>query len=132
MSNAVTRGIQVQVEARYVPQHSDPRTHRYVFAYTVSIENVGDEPATLEARHWVITDANGSIEEVKGQGVVGETPRLVPGQSFEYTSGCVLRTPFGTMHGSYRMLRDDREWFEAEIAPFVLAAPAHKSTTVLN
>ena len=123
MSRAVTDGIEVTVEARYMPNHSNPDVDHYVFAYTVVISNVGGPPAKLETRHWVITDGRGRIEEVKGDGVVGETPHLSPGQSFQYTSGCALETPRGTMHGSYQMVRDDGHAFDAEIAPFVLAVP---------
>lgn len=107
----------------YLPDQSSPDEDQYVFAYTVAISNEGSEPAQLKTRHWVITDGYGSTEEVRGPGVVGETPRLLPGQSFQYTSGCVLKTTLGTMHGSYQMHRDDGTVFDAEIAPFTLAAP---------
>jgi ApaG protein len=132
VSCAVTQGIRVSVEALYLPQHSDPAENRYVFAYTVVISNDGVESARLKTRHWFITDASGQIEEVQGPGVVGETPYLAPGQAFQYTSGCVLRTPRGTMHGTYKMLRDGGDEFEAEIAPFVLAAPTPESDMYLN
>lgn len=132
MSSAITEGIRVTVESLYLPQHSNPDEHRYMFAYTVVIANEGDRPARLQTRHWIITDANGEIEEVRGPGVVGETPHLSPGQEFQYTSGCVLNTPRGTMHGTYQMVWDDGARFDAEIAPFVLAAPTPDSDRYLN
>jgi ApaG protein len=131
-STAVTDGIRVTVESVYLPQQSSPRENRYVFAYTVSISNEGADPAQLRTRHWIITDGNGVVQEVKGPGVVGETPRLVPGQSFKYTSGCVLKTPVGTMHGTYQMYRDDGTRFDAEIAPFTLASPARDPQRMMN
>lgn len=130
--SATTQGIRVSVESRYLPRQSSPAEGLYAFAYTVVIANEGDRPARLLARHWIITDANGRVEEVEGPGVVGETPHLSPGQSFEYTSWCPLTTPRGTMHGSYRMVRDDGETFDAQIAPFVLAAPTEESDRYLN
>lgn len=124
MSKAVTQGIAVRVKSRYLPEQSQPRQHRYVFAYTIRIENEGEQPAQLMTRHWVITHGDGHVEEVKGPGVVGAQPRLEPGQYFEYTSGCVLRTPHGTMHGTYQMVRDGGDaGFDAEIAPFSLSMP---------
>ena len=132
MSTATTKGIRVTVEADYLPTHSDPASSRYVFAYTVVISNLGAQSAKLETRHWIITDANGRVEEVRGPGVVGETPHLTPGQAFQYTSGCVLETPRGTMHGSYQMVRDDGQHFDAEIAPFVLAVPSADADRYLN
>lgn len=131
-SNAVTEGIRVTVQAVYLTQQSSPEDGRYVFAYTVSIANEGAEPAQLRTRHWIITDGNGSVEEVKGAGVVGETPRLEPGQAFRYTSGCVLKTPLGTMHGTYRMFRDDGTSFDAVIAPFTLASPDRDPNRLMN
>lgn len=122
-SIAVTEGVRVQVQTHYLPEQSSPREDRYVFAYTITISNEGAGPAQLRTRHWVITDARGVVEEVRGDGVVGEQPRLEPGQSFQYTSGCVLNTPVGTMHGTYRMWRDDGSYFDAVIAPFSLASP---------
>lgn len=122
-SLAVTDGIRVRVQSQYLPDQSSPRDERYVFAYTITISNEGTSTAQLKTRHWIITDARGEIEEVRGDGVVGEQPRLSPGQSFQYTSGCVLETPVGTMHGSYRFWRDDGSYFDAEIAPFSLASP---------
>jgi len=119
----MTDGIRVRVQSQYLPEQSSPRDDRYVFAYTITISNEGAHTAQLRTRHWVITDARGVIEEVRGDGVVGEQPRLVPGDSFQYTSGCVLNTPIGTMHGTYRMWRDDGSYFDAVIAPFSLASP---------
>jgi ApaG protein len=124
MSVAVTRGVRVSVEARYLPQQSAPRNQRFVFAYTVTVSNEGEDAVQLRTRHWVITDGNNQVEEVRGEGVVGEKPILEPNQSFQYTSGCVLKTPWGTMNGTYQMHRRDGSWFDAQIAPFLLAAPA--------
>ena len=129
---AVTEGIRVSVEPRYLRNHSDPTAHHFMFSYTVRIANEGSSAAKLETRHWVITDATGYVEEVRGPGVVGETPHLEPGQEFTYTSGCALRTPRGTMHGSYQMVRDNGDRFDAEIAPFVLAAPTADPQRYLN
>jgi ApaG protein len=123
VSEAVTKGIRVTVASQYLPDRSSPRTRQYVFAYTVKIGNVGTETAQLRTRHWVITDGNGNVQEVRGEGVVGKQPALSPGESFEYTSGCVLETPHGTMHGSYQMVRPNGEQFDAIIAPFLLAVP---------
>jgi len=123
VSTALTQGIRVSVESVYVPEQSSPRTQRYVFAYTVKIHNEGTEGAQLKTRHWVITDGNGRIEEVRGPGVVGQQPFLRPGDHFEYTSGCVLTTPRGEMHGTYQMHRSDGKAFDATIAPFTLALP---------
>ena len=97
---AVTDGIRVSVQSQYLADQSSPRDDRYVFAYTITISNEGAETAQLRTRHWIITDSRGAIEEVRGDGVVGEQPRLAPGQSFQYTSGCVLTTPIGTMQGT--------------------------------
>jgi ApaG protein len=123
ISTALTEGIRVRVQSLYLPDQSSPRDDRYAFAYTITISNESARPAQLRTRHWIITDARGEIEEVRGDGVVGEQPRLAPGQSFQYTSGCVLTTSVGTMHGSYRFWRDDGTYFDAEIAPFSLCAP---------
>ncbi len=120
---AMTDGIRVRVQSLYLSDQSSPRDDRYVFAYTITISNEGTRSAQLRTRHWIITDGRGGIEEVRGDGVVGEQPRLAPGQSFQYTSGCVLTTPVGTMHGTYRFWRDDGSYFDAEIAPFSLASP---------
>lgn len=115
--------IQVVVATRFLEDQSIPEDDRYVFAYTIRIENAGDVPARLISRHWVITDANGKVQEVQGEGVVGEQPWLRPGESFEYTSGAVLETPLGTMHGTYEMLADDGTRFDAQISPFTLSIP---------
>lgn len=122
-SEAVTRGIRVHVASQYVPERSDPANREWFFVYRVRIANESNESAQLISRHWVITDADGDIEEVRGPGVVGEQPVLGPGQSFEYTSACPLPTSFGTMHGSYQMVTRTGERFDAEIAPFTLAEP---------
>ncbi len=123
VSSALTDGIQVDVEAVYIAEQSAPRSRRYVFAYTVHISNRGTRPAQLRSRHWIITDGDGKIEEVKGPGVVGHQPSLQPGEHFEYTSGCILRTPRGEMRGTYQMHRPDGSIFDAAIAPFALALP---------
>jgi len=115
--------IDIRVETRFVPQQSRPHDNRFVFAYTITLRNTGDVPAQLLSRHWVITDANGKVEEVRGDGVIGEQPWMRPGDDYQYTSGAVLETPVGTMHGSYRMLADDGTRFDAPIAPFTLAIP---------
>lgn len=123
MSTATTEGIKVNVRAVYVPEQSAPRAKRYVFAYTVQIANEGSTAAQLRSRHWVITDGDGRIEEVRGPGVIGQQPFLKPGDQFEYTSGCVLTTPRGEMRGSYQMERPDGTSFEADIASFALTLP---------
>ena len=115
--------IRVDVETSYLDEQSDPREGRYVFSYTITIRNEGQVPARLLTRHWVITDANGKVEEVRGDGVVGEQPYLKPGQGFRYSSGAVIETPVGSMQGSYQMVADDGEQFDAPIAPFRLAMP---------
>ena len=122
-SSAVTQGIRVRVQSHYLPEQSSPPDERYVFAYTITISNESTFTAQLRTRHWIITDGRGEVEEVKGEGVVGEQPRLSPGQSFQYTSGCVLTTAIGTMQGSYRFWRDDGTYFDAQIAAFSLALP---------
>jgi ApaG protein len=113
----------VQVVPRYLPEQSDPDESRYLFAYTVTIRNTGDVAAQLLSRHWIITDGDGQVEEVRGPGVVGEQPMLQPGQAFQYTSGCPLATPVGSMHGSYQCIAEDGTAFEATIPEFVLSAP---------
>ena len=123
VSIALTEGIKITVATTYRPEQSAPRAHRYVFAYTVRIVNEGTVTAQLRTRHWIITDGDGHVEEVRGDGVVGAQPTLEPGGRFEYTSGCVLTTPRGTMRGTYRMHRTDGYVFDAEIAPFELALP---------
>ncbi len=115
--------IKIDVATNYIVDQSEPDVGRYVFAYTITIENLGDLPARLLSRHWVITDANGKVQEVKGDGVVGEQPHLNPGETFRYSSGAVLETPVGAMQGSYRMKADNGTHFEAPIPPFTLAVP---------
>jgi len=122
-STATTEGIRVSVKSQYLADQSVPQSKRYVFAYTVTISNEGAEPAQLRTRHWIITDGTGKVEEVKGPGVVGQTPYLRPGEQFEYTSGCILQTARGQMHGTYQMVRPDGRMFDAVIAPFLLALP---------
>src|SRR3984893_17978136 len=115
--------IRVDVETSYLDEQSDPRESRYVFSYTITIRNEGEVPAKLLTRHWVITDANGRVQEERGDGVVGEQPYLKPGQGFRYSSGAVLETPVGAMQGSYRMVDDDGATFDAAIPAFRLAMP---------
>ncbi|MGE0383771.1 MAG: Co2+/Mg2+ efflux protein ApaG [Gammaproteobacteria bacterium] len=115
--------ISVSVQTAYLPDQSEPDRRRYAFAYTITIANTGHVRARLLTRHWIITDADGKVQEVRGPGVVGEHPHLQPGESFRYTSGAVIETPIGTMHGSYQMLADDGTEFDAPIAPFSLQIP---------
>jgi len=115
--------IQVRVATAFIEGQSDADQNRYVFAYTITIHNTGNLPARLLTRHWIITDANGKVQEVRGEGVVGEQPHLQPGEGFQYTSGTMLETPVGTMRGSYQMLADDGTEFEAEIGAFTLSVP---------
>jgi ApaG protein len=115
--------VEVDVVTRYLDRQSEPERHRYVFAYTIDIHNAGTVPARLLARHWVITDANGKVQEVAGEGVVGEQPYLQPGEHFRYTSGAVLETDLGLMQGSYAMLADDGTEFEAPVPVFALTVP---------
>ncbi|MDK2125522.1 Co2+/Mg2+ efflux protein ApaG [Parachitinimonas caeni] len=115
--------ITVEVKAQYLPDQSSEVDERYVFAYHVSIANSGEQPAQLVGRHWIITDAMNTVEEVRGAGIVGEQPLLNPGERFEYTSGTALGTPVGTMRGSYQMVAQDGHRFEAEIPEFVLSVP---------
>jgi ApaG protein len=122
-SEAITRGVEVRVESRFVPEQSNPERGGWLFAYTVRISNHGRTTVQLISRHWVITDANGETEEVRGPGVVGAQPVLRPGETFEYTSACPLGTAFGTMHGTYQMVTDAGEQFDAEIAAFSLSTP---------
>ena len=117
------KDIKVSVETQYLEDQSDSSEDRYVFVYTVTIENRGDISAQLISRHWIITDSNQKVQEVKGEGVVGEQPYLHPGTRFSYTSGTVLETPLGTMRGSYQMIAEDGSEFEAEIKEFLLSAP---------
>ena len=122
-SVATTRGIVVEVESNYVAERSDPVRSRWFFAYRIRISNRSDTVVQLLSRHWIITDAHGRVEQVKGPGVVGQQPILEPGESFEYTSFCPLATPFGTMHGSYTMTTEDGDSFDAELAQFTLSEP---------
>ena len=115
--------IRVDVATSYVEDQSNPTEGRFVFAYTITIRNEGQVAARLMTRHWIITDANGKVQEVQGEGVVGEQPYLKPGQGFRYSSGAILETPVGVMQGSYRMVADGGEVFDAPIAPFTLAMP---------
>jgi ApaG protein len=115
--------IHVNVETFYLPDQSEPDGSRYVFAYTVTIRNAGGAPARLVNRHWIITDANGKVQEVEGEGVVGEQPHILPGQAHRYSSGAVIDTPVGTMEGSYGMLTDEGTTFRAPIPRFRLAVP---------
>ncbi len=113
--------IDVQVETAYVSEHSEPDEDRFVFAYTITLVNRGSVTAQLISRHWFITDADNRTEEVEGEGVVGEQPVLKPGEGFRYTSGAVIETPVGTMHGTYQMVKPDGSGFDAAIAPFSLS-----------
>lgn len=115
--------IRVDVETSYLDEQSDPQQRRYVFSYTITIRNEGSVAARLLTRHWIITDANGQVREVRGDGVIGEQPYLKPGQGFRYSSGAVIETPVGTMQGSYQMVGDDGHHFDAPIPPFRLAMP---------
>ena len=123
VSEAVTRGIRVRVEARYAPERSQPAQDQWFFLYTVRIANESPITVQLISRHWIITDGAGQIEEVRGLGVVGQQPVLERGEAFEYTSGCPLSTPFGSMHGTYQLVTDTGDRFDTEIAPFTLEAP---------
>ena len=118
-----THAIDVRVQTRFRPEQSTPEEARFVFAYTIRIHNSGSVPARLLSRHWLITDDNGKVQEVQGDGVVGEQPWLRPGDDFEYSSGAVLETALGTMQGSYQMLADDGTRFDAPIEPFTLSMP---------
>src|SRR6476619_1033893 len=122
MSSSVNK-IRVDVETAYVDEQSDPNEHRFVFSYTITIRNEGAVPARLLTRHWIITDANGKVQEARGDGVVGEQPHLKPGQGFRYTSGAVIETPVGAMQGTYEMIDDAGQRFDAPIQPFRLAMP---------
>ena len=123
MTATAPNRIRVDVTTNYVEDQSNPGEGRYVFSYTITIRNEGTQPARLMGRHWLITDANGKVQEVVGEGVVGEQPHLQPGQGFRYSSGAILETPVGSMQGRYRMLADDGQQFDAPIAPFRLAMP---------
>jgi ApaG protein len=123
MSDTTTRGVRVEVKSAFVPERSSPEEGHFFFAYRVRISNVGEETVHLLSREWIITDANGNVEQVNGPGVVGEQPVLAPGEQFEYTSFCPLPTSIGSMHGSYQMVAAGGDEFEAVIAPFSLAVP---------
>ena len=123
MDHRSEHAIGIEVDTRYLEDQSQPDARRYVFAYTIRIRNEGAVPAQLLGRHWIITDADGQVQEVDGDGVVGEQPHLAPGEAFQYTSGAVLETDLGVMQGSYRMLADDGTRFEAPIPAFTLAVP---------
>ncbi|NOT16745.1 MAG: Co2+/Mg2+ efflux protein ApaG [Sulfuriferula sp.] len=123
MGDSRKNHITVSVNTAYLAEQSDPNVERYVFAYTITIANTGTQAAQLVSRHWVITDAEERVQEVRGLGVVGEQPMLKPGEAFEYTSGTALNTPVGTMRGSYQMIAADGEHFDADVASFVLAMP---------
>ncbi len=123
MATAKKYEFSVTVKTEYLSDQSNPAQQQYVFAYTIHITNVGLTAAQLISRHWIITDANGDIKEVKGLGVVGAQPLLEPQQEFEYTSGCVLKTSAGSMHGSYFCVATDGEKFEVEIPEFILSVP---------
>ena len=122
-SEAVTRGIRVHVESEYAPERSEPGKNQWFFLYTITISNEGTDTVQLLTRHWIITDGTGHVEEVRGPGVVGKQPRLKSGESFEYTSGSSLSTPFGVMEGTYQMITESGERFDAKVAPFTLSEP---------
>jgi len=115
--------IEIKTACRFIPEQSDVEAERYVFAYHITIRNIGHVSAQLMSRHWIITDAEGAVQEVKGAGVVGQQPVLQPGEQFEYTSGCTIASPVGTMKGSYQMVAEDGTSFDAPIAEFTLAMP---------
>jgi ApaG protein len=123
-SEAVTNNVRVEVESQYAPEHSQPFQNQWFFYYTIRITNEGSGTVQLLSRHWIITDANGNVEEVRGPGVVGEQPVLAPGESFQYTSGCPLKTSAGVMKGTYQMMvTESGDRFDVEIAPFALHEP---------
>ena len=123
MSEETNYNIKVTVGSQYIETESNPEANRFVFAYTITIENQGNIAAKLLSRHWIITDANNRVQEVKGKGVIGEQPYLRPGDSFQYTSGTMMETPVGSMQGTYQMIADDEYHFDAIIEPFTLALP---------
>jgi ApaG protein len=122
-SEAITRGVRVRVASEYAADRSQPAKHQWFFLYTVSITNESADTVQLVTRHWIITDGTGHVEEVRGPGVVGKQPTLRPGESFEYTSGADLKTPFGVMEGTYQMVTESGDRFDARIAPFTLSEP---------
>jgi ApaG protein len=119
----LTRGVRILVKPEYIAQQSNPAKGQYLFAYHITIRNEGEETVQLISRHWIITNGEGHTEEVRGPGVIGQQPTLRTGEEFSYTSACPLNTPVGTMHGSYQMLTDGGENFDAKIEPFRLAKP---------
>ncbi len=123
MPEAVTRNVRVRVESEFAPGRSNPSQSRWFFLYTIRITNEGREAVKLLSRHWIITDGLGVVREVRGEGVVGKQPLIEPGESFEYTSGCDLTTPFGSMQGTYQMITDARERFDVDIPLFTLTEP---------
>jgi ApaG protein len=123
MDTEKEHNITVEVETDYIEGQSEPENERYVFSYTITIRNEGGEAAQLLSRHWLITDANGNIQEVTGEGVVGEQPHLKPGEGFQYTSGAMITTPVGSMQGTYQMITDNGNEFDTEIPAFTLAIP---------
>lgn len=122
-SEATTRGVRVSVLSEYAPDRSSPKDRHWFFLYTITITNQGGEPVQLISRHWIITDGSGHVEQVRGLGVVGQQPVIAPGESFSYTSGCPLETPFGKMEGTYTMVTKSGDAFEVTIAPFTLSEP---------
>ena len=124
MSNTVTNGVRIIVQPRYVPEQSEPAESQYLFAYHITIRNEGIETVQLLSRHWIITNGEGKTDEVRGPGVVGYQPTLKSGEEFQYTSGCPLGTPVGTMHGSFQMTTDTGVQFDAIIDAFRLAVPS--------
>lgn len=122
-NDVVQESIEVTAVSRFIEEQSDLEADRYVFAYHITIRNVGRVTAQLISRHWIIADAEGTVQEVQGAGVIGQQPVLQPGQSFEYTSGCTIATPVGTMKGSYQMVAEDGTPFDADIPEFTLAMP---------
>lgn len=129
-SDTTTDGIRIQADAQYMPADSDPESRQYLYAYRIVITNTGNVPVRLRSRHWIIIDSDHRREDVHGEGVVGKTPRLAPGESFAYTSGCPLGTAWGTMEGSYQMERDDGRSFRAHIERFFLVPNAPRLSTL--
>jgi ApaG protein len=123
METETTRGIEISVQSFYLDEHSVPEAARFVFAYRVQLHNHSSDTVQLISRHWIVTDSTGEVTEVQGEGVVGEQPTLAPGESYEYTSGSHLKSPMGTMHGTYQMRLPEGETFEAQIPCFTLAVP---------
>ena len=123
MADETQYEIRIEPVSSYVAEQSDPSRDQFVFSYTIRITNVGTVAARLVSRHWIITDGEHRVQEVRGAGVIGQQPRLAPGESFEYTSGASLTTPVGTMRGSYQMVAEDGREFDAAIPPFTLSVP---------